>query len=465
MSEHVSPLDATFLELEDADESAHMHVGGLLTFEGRAPDIQEVRDGLGARLAGLRRYGQRLSDPHPGRLTWPEWVDDDAFDIANHVTRAALPAPGGHAELMEWLAAWWSVRLDRRRPLWEMAVIEGMADGQWGLATKTHHCMVDGASSMEVAAVMLDATPVAAAAPSSPGVQTDPARDGGHGFLVGFPRRAWGAARAGADLAVHPGKLRDAAARARSLADLIVRDEIIPAPSTSLNVPIGTARRYEVVRVPLDDLKHIKRALGGTVNDVVLAAASGGLRRMLLERGEEPPRQGLRAMVPVNVRDAGEHLALGNRVSSLFVHLPVCDESTMMRYAHAVEEAEQLKSSDQAAGGSALVEIAGHAPPVLHSMVARSLFASRLFNVTITNVPGPQQQLYSFGSPLLEILGLVPLAASHCVGMAVLSYDGQVTFGLIADHDTVPDLAVLRQGIEAELDELRALAAAEAVRR
>ena len=456
MSEHVSPLDATFLELEDADESAHMHIGGLLTFEGDAPDVELVRETLAARLGSLPRYRQRLSAPHPGVLSWPSWVEDSSFDMANHVTRAALPAPGGHAELMEWLAAWWSQRLDRRRPLWEMVVLEGMEGDSFGLVTKTHHCMVDGVGSMDVAAVMLDTSDT----PGDPPPVEPPEPEGGddHGLIAGIAGRAIGAARAGADLAVHPNKLRDALAKARSLADLIVRDELIAAPQTSLNVPIGTMRRYDVVRVPLDDLKLIKSSLGGTVNDVVLAAASGGLRRMLVERGDDPPEQGMRAMVPVNVRAAGEHLALGNRVSSLFVHLPVHHESPVTRYAHTLEEAESLKSGGQAVGGTALVDLAGHAPPVLHSLVAQSLFASRLFNVTITNVPGPQLTLYGFGHRMLEITGLVPLAASHCVGMAVLSYDGNVTFGLIADHDTVPDLDVLRAGIEAELDALRDLA-------
>jgi len=458
MTEHLTALDATFLELEEADPSAHMHVGGLLTFSGSAPGVEQLCEHLTARLGGLPRYGQRLSEPYTGGLSWPSWVDDPAFDMANHVTRAALPAPGGHEELMEWLAAWWSQRLDRHRPLWEMAILEGMDGGCWGLATKTHHCMVDGVSSMDVGAVMLDTSPHATRKRRP--VVAPPAADGedGHGFLYGVPRRAVGAARAGAGLALHPDRLRDAVSRARSVAEVLVRDEVLPAPRTSLNVPIGTLRRYDVARVPLADLKAIKASLGGTVNDVVLAAASGGLRQMLLARGEEPPAQGLRAMVPVNIRDAGEHLALGNRVSSLFVHLPVQDADPLMRYAHTVEDAERLKAGPEAEGSSTLVGLVGHAPPVLHSLAARGLFASRLFNVTVTNVPGPQQTLYAFGDPMIEMVGLVPLAAEHCVGMAVLSYDGQVTFGLIADHGTVPDLEVLREGIEAELDELRRLA-------
>lgn len=458
MADHLTALDATFLELEEADESAHMHVGGLLTFGGAAPDLVSVRDHLSARLGALPRYGQRLSEPRTGGLTWPAWVDDERFDIANHVTRAALPAPGGHEQLMDWLAAWWSQRLDRRRPLWEMVVLEGLDNARWGLVTKTHHCMVDGRSAMDVGAVLLDRS--SEPAPDQPiGRAAVPAAAAEeHDLLYGIPRRALGAARAGAGLAMHPGKLRDGLSRARSVLELILRDEVVPAPRTSLNVPIGTMRRFDVVSVPLADLKAIKSSLGGTVNDVALSAATAGLRRLLQDRGEELPGGGLRAMVPVDVRAAGEHLALGNRVSSLFVHLPVQDDDPMMRYAHTVEEAESLKASDQAIGGSTLVDLAGHAPPVLHSLAAQGLFASRLFNVTITNVPGPQQTLYAFGSPLLDMVGLVPLAAEHCVGICILSYDGQVTFGLVADHDTVKDLDVLRDTIEDELQELLQIA-------
>jgi WS/DGAT/MGAT family acyltransferase len=460
MNDHLSALDATFLELEEADESAHMHVGGLLSFSGSAPDIESVREHLRARLGGLPRYSQRLSEPHTGGLAWPAWVADPGFDIASHVTRAALPAPGGDGELMEWLAAWWSQRLDRRRPLWEMVVLEGMAGGRWGLVTKTHHCMVDGASAMEVASLILDVTETPAnGAVAVPTAMEADEPDSGSGLLTVVPRRALAATRAGADLALHPDKLRGALTRARSVLELIVRDEVVAAPQTTLNVPIGTLRRFDVVRIPLGDLKAIKNALGGTVNDVALAATAGGLRRLLLERGEDPPGRGMRAMVPVNVRGAAEHLALGNRVSSLFVHLPVGADSAEARYAATVAEAEGLKAGDQAEAGAALVDLTAHAPPVLHSFAAQSLFASRLFNVTITNVPGPQQPLYAFGCLLQEIVGLVPLAAAHCVGVAVLSYNGSVTFGIVADRDTVPDLCVLRDGIADELDELRRLGA------
>ena len=269
-------------------------------------------------------------------------------------------------------------------------------------------------------------------------------------------------ARAGAGLiagtlgaARHPERAGEVLKRSRALADVIVQDELAAAPRTSLNVPIGGKRRLAVAWVPLDQLKEIKRSMGGTVNDVVLAIAAGGLRRLLIERGEPLPAQGLRAMVPVNVRAAGEELALGNRISSLFVHLPVAVEDPVERYARQMEEAESLKSGTQALGSSTLLDLTKHAPPVIHSFLARSLFATRLFNLTITNVPGPQMTLYGLGSKMTDIWPLVPLAADHAAGLAVLSYDGRVFFGLNADRDAMPDLDVLTKGIEESFAELR----------
>jgi WS/DGAT/MGAT family acyltransferase len=358
---------------------------------------------------------------------------------------------------MDWLGDYWSHRLDRRHPLWDAVLVEGLEHGRWALVTKTHHCMVDGVGSIDVGHVLLDPSPEQREV--SPRSSPDQAGgDGGGSALYGVPAALIGAARAGANLALHPTKLADMAGRARALAELLVRDEVMPAPDTSLNVPIGTTRRFDVVRVPLADLKLIKARLGGTVNDVALAATAGGLRRLLLARGEEPPRRGLRAMVPVNVRQAGDQLALGNRITSLFVELPVADESPLIRYAHAVDAAERLKAGSQGAGAETLLSLTGHAPPIVHVLLAQTLFASRLFNVTVTNVPGPQLPLYGLGSRLVEVAGLVPLAAQHAVGVAILSYDGGVTFGLIADRDAVPDLDVLRDGIEDSLDELLRLA-------
>jgi WS/DGAT/MGAT family acyltransferase len=325
------------------------------------------------------------------------------------------------------------------------------------LCTKTHHALVDGVGSIDVAHLLLDADRGGAGAPPARPAAAPAEHHRLPGWIRGAESALTGGVRAGVDVALHPRKLADALTRSVAMAELIARDEVVAAPATSLNVPLGSSRRYEVATADLGDLKAIKNRLGGTVNDVVLAVVTGGLRALLAQRGETPPQQGLRAMVPVNVRDAASHLELGNEISSLFVHLPVAEDDPFLRYRETAAEAEGLKAGTQAKGSSTLVSLAGLAPPVLHSVLARSLFASRLFNVTVTNVPGPTQPLYAFGARLEEVYPLVPLAAEHAVGIAVVSYAGRVTFGLNADRRAVPDLEVLRQGIDSTLAELTAM--------
>jgi WS/DGAT/MGAT family acyltransferase len=257
------------------------------------------------------------------------------------------------------------------------------------------------------------------------------------------------------DLALHPGRIRDLLGQVSGLAKFIVRDEVIPAPHTSLNVPIGGNRRMTFVTAPLADLKAIKSRLGGSVNDVVLAIAAGGLRHLLETRGEQLPERGMRVMVPVNVRRATEMMALGNRVSSLFVELPVAESDALGRYRATVEATEALKHSGLAGGAEALMDVAGAVPPVLHAALARLAFTPRLFNVTITNVPGPQTTLYALGAPMRRVIPLVPIFANHAVGFAVVSYDGEVVFSLNGDHTAMADLDVLGKGLERSLDELR----------
>jgi WS/DGAT/MGAT family acyltransferase len=486
MSERLTALDATFLELEQADESAHMHIGAIMVFDprpdGGSPSRDEVCRHLASRLGQLPRYAQRLSRPHTGGLSWPEWEDDPDFDLGRHITRAALPAPGGDRELSEWASGFFAQRLDRHRPLWEMVLLEGLAEGRWALATKTHHCMVDGVGSVDVGHVLLDATPCAAPRTSPPvSVRRQPDRTdrqdlpstpAAHPSAVGSlvsHARAWAgllpldslvhAAEKGAHGVLHP---REAIESARSAVALIVQEELRAAPDTSLNRPIGTRRRFDVVSVPLADLKQIKDSLGGTVNDAVLAATASALRALLESRGEPLPAGGLRAMVPMNLRAAGEHLALGNRVSSLYVELPMTQADPVRRYHETTARSESLKSSgQQAQGTTAVIELAGLAPPVIHATLAQALYGTRLFNITITNVPGPQQTLYAFAAPMLEVYPLVPLAAEHSIGVAAASYDGNVFIGVVADRDTVPDFEVFLGALEASVEELVAVSRAE----
>jgi diacylglycerol O-acyltransferase / wax synthase len=445
-TEPLSPLDATFLELEEADVTAHMHIGGVLVFDplpgGGTPTLARVRRHLERRLDELPRYRQRLSSRTTGGLHWPSWVPDERFDIAAHVTRAALPKPGGERELLAWAADFWSHRLDRGRPLWRVVLLQGLAGGRWALVTKTHHCLVDGVGSVDAGSVLLDAEPQPPrrrpAPPSPPVVEAH--KPGAIRRLASLPRAA-----------------------ARALVELLVRDELVAAPKTSLNVPLSEHRRIAVTEVSLEELKAIKRALGGTVNDVILALVTAALRDLLIARGETPPAAGLRAMVPVNIRDAADHLELGNRITSLFVHLPVSVAEPRPRYLRVRAETTRLKAAHQAAGGRLLVDLAGLAPPVLHSVLAQALFATRLFNVTVTNVPASPTTVYAFGAPLRRVIPLVPLAAEHAVGIAALSYDDSVCFCVHADRDAVPDVDRIAAGIAAELEALGAVAEHAAV--
>ncbi|HKH41582.1 MAG TPA: wax ester/triacylglycerol synthase family O-acyltransferase [Solirubrobacterales bacterium] len=486
MADRLTALDATFLELEEADQGAHMHIGGVMIFDpredGAAPPLDVVCRHLRPRLGSLPRYCQRLSEPHTGGLRWPEWRDQPSFDLAAHVSRVRLPDPGGDDEVIEWASEFYSQRLDRTRPLWEIALIEGLADDRWALATKTHHCMVDGVGSVDVAYVILDQEPggsdgegpVDADRPTDGLPENEPergqgltgtgwelARRGGETVrrsVSSAARLALRPARAALDTARSPHRAREAMHAARALVEVVVRDELIAAPRTCLNVPIGGKRRLGVARISLAEIKEIKNALGGTVNDVVLALTAGAMRKLLLSRGEEPPAQGLRAMVPVNVRTAGEHLALGNKISSLFVALPVAEEDPLERYRAQVAEAESLKSGSGALGAATMIDVSSLAPPILHSSLARSMYATRLFNLTITNVPGPQQPLYAFGSRMREVWPIVPLAAEHAIALAVLSYDGELFFTFNADRDAVPDLDEALNGIRESLADLHALA-------
>ena len=261
-------------------------------------------------------------------------------------------------------------------------------------------------------------------------------------------------ARAGLSAATHP---RTVLARTRAVVEMLIKDELV-APATSLNQPIGGTRRYAAVRVPLEELRAIKSVLGGTINDVVLALSAGGVRRLLLSRGETLPVGGLRGQIPVNIRSASEQLALGNRLVSLFVHLPVAESDPLRRYQLVLGEAEHRKHGTQALGAKTLIDITSLAPPALHAVLARSLFDVRLFNLTITNVPASPKSLYAFGARLREFLPLVPLLARHAVGIAAVSYAGEMVFGINADRATVPDLGVLADGIRESFAELEALA-------
>ena len=486
IEERLTPLDATFLELEQAAEGAMMHIGGALVFDapadgGPAPSVEQLIALLEERFEALPRFRCRLSEDHVHGLRRPAWIEDPTFDLHAHVRHATLPTPGGEDEMHEWLADFWSHRLDRARPLWEMTLVDGLRDGRWMLATKTHHAMVDGVGSIDVGHVLLDTeltdAPRGTGASAPNGAPPAPETDGLPGWLppvidaahaaagagrvvVGAAQAAVGTAQAAVDAALHPRRLLRAGQAAAAMSEVLWKDEILAARPSTLNVPIGTSRRFTSVGFELTGIKAIKAGLGGTINDVVLALTTGALRRLLSERGEELERP-LRAMVPVNLRSP-ENGSLGNQVTSLFVELPIGEADRHARYDATRAAATELKSGSAALGGSTIVLVAGVAPPLLHESIARMLFAPRLFNLTITNVPGPQITLYALGSRMRSIVPLVPLFADHTIGLAIVSYDGNLVFGINADHAAAPDLDVFADALREEHAALSALAAPSA---
>ena len=454
--DRLNALDAVFVDAEDADPHTSMAIASIAVFEGPAPSHEEFLAHIAGRLARVPRYRQKLRTV-PFRLGRPVWVDDHDFDLRYHVRRTALPAPGGDQQLADLMARVMSQRLDRDHPLWEYWVAEGLADGHWALISKVHHCFVDGVSGTDLYRVIFDLSPEGSppavderpmrAEPSPVELAVQAALD-----TVVLPAREALALRGA--LADPQGAIRQAADMARAFAKLI--PALWPATGSSLSGPIGRQRRYTWSRASLDDVKTIKQALGGTVNDVVLAAISGGFRALLLARGEEPGPHMVRSLVPVSVRAPGEENLYDNRVSALLADLPVHIADPVERLTAVQAELGALKTSNEAMLGAALTSLGRYTPFPYASWLVRSGFElpQRDIVTVTTNVPGPQQPLYGMGRRIVEIIPYVPIATTLRTGVSIFSYCGQVTFGITGDFDANPDLDVLARGIEEGLAEL-----------
>ncbi|QJY47587.1 WS/DGAT/MGAT family O-acyltransferase [Pseudonocardia broussonetiae] len=455
MVERLSPLDASFLFMEDV--TTHMHVGGLMTFEpGTDVDLQGFVRLIGERLAAVPRYRQKVREV-PARLGLPVWVDDPDFDLEYHVRRSALPAPGTDAQLRELVGRLQGRPLDRDRPLWEIYLVEGLEDGGFAIITKTHHAMVDGLSSIDIGAVLLDLTPEPR--PSEPDGWAPASEPSSVSLAVGAvldqlrrPQHALGTARrAVADVQTAAGAVAQTAG-----AVLAAVSTTKVARTHPLNAAIGRQRRYGTSAGALDDYKAVRKAHGGTVNDVVLTVVAGGLRRWLATRGEDVrPGGGVRAMVPVSVRPPGAQL--GNQISALFVDLPVGEADPVARLERITAAMLAHKRSGQAVAAGALVGLVGLTPPTLHSLGARlsNSMSARVFNVIVTNVPGPQFPLYAMGARMRDMYPVVPLAKGQTVSIGITSYDGGVFYGLNADRDAMPDVDVLAASMGESLEELK----------
>jgi diacylglycerol O-acyltransferase / wax synthase len=447
MRSHLSPLDAVFLELEQADEAAHMHIGWAMIFDpppgGARPSLERLRSQVRERISERSILRRRLSSPRIDSLSLPIWLPDPDFDIGQLLRHATLPQPGGEAELTDWVGEYFAQRLDRSRPLWETTLLEGLADGRWALVSKIHHCLIDGLSGAKVAAALLDAEPEPDEGTTTlSGLVNSLGEDSQRTVLARLRGVVGEAISGGVDAALHPQRVLSIVSESREMAERLARQELAPAPATSLNGRVGTGRRLAALDVPLEDVRQIKRELGGTFNDVLLAATAGGLRRLFEHRGEDVDR--VRAMVPVDMRLASESLTGGRGHPSLFVDLALSEPDPLARYRTISAAARGRKSADLLTGSGAGSAVPA---PLVQTAIARLSFTPGLFNVTVTNVPAFPATLYSLGAPLRHAVPLIPIFSGQAVGVAVVSYDGRLYFGLNADREAVPDLELMRDGI------------------
>jgi diacylglycerol O-acyltransferase / wax synthase len=454
--DRLNPLDAQFVDAEDQDRQASFAISSIAIFEGPPPEYEEFLTALSGRLPLVPRYRQRLRTV-PFRLGRPVWVDAADFDVRYHVRETALPPPGGDEQLKALIGRVMSQRLDRDYPLWEYWLVKGLADGRWGLISKVHHCLVDGVSGTDLYRVLFDLSPEPSpAVPDLPPAEPEPSGlqliAGAAAELALLPVRE---AQALATALSQPGDaLAQATATARGLANLA--RSMLPVTGSSLSGPIGRQRRYTWTRASLEDVKKIKHELGGTVNDVVLAAISNGFRSLLLARGEEPQPHMVRSLVPVSVRAPGEENIYENRVSVLLAELPVDIADPAERLAAVQERMSALKDSKEALAGEALVALGRYSPYLPAAIGVRLAYRlpQREIVTVTTNVPGPQFPLYALGRRLLEIVPYVPIATSLRTGVSIFSYCGNLTFGLTGDYASTPDLEVLADGITEGLREL-----------
>lgn len=452
-------MDAGFLHQED--DAALMHIGGIAVCEGPPPELADVLDSVRLRIHLVPRYRQRLHYP-PREAGRPYWIDDETFDIEDHIRHTALPSPGSDEDLHALAARIFSQRLDRGRPLWELWVVEGLEGDRWALISKTHHSVIDGVSGVDLATVLCNITPDLPAPPAdlppwnpSPEPRTvDLLNRSVQSTAREVLDVASGALRAVAQPAP---AARRVAAVARGIGSLAWA-AMAPAPSSPLNHLAGPHRRYRGVQTQLDELRLIKNAFGGSINDVVVTVVTGALRKWLLSRGVRTEGLELRALVPVSVRGDSQRGEFGNKLAVMQGPLPVYVDDPLDRYLIVRQAMDDLKRSGQALGAEVLAGVQNLAPPTLLAQASRLQFSTHFFNLLVTNVPGPQLPLYMVGRQLLDIYPLAFLPKGHGLAVAVFSYNGHLDFGLLADFDTIPDLDVIADGLTESLQQLVVLA-------
>jgi diacylglycerol O-acyltransferase / wax synthase len=465
--DRLTAIDASFLHQETA--TSHMHVGAVITFDGPPPELGVVTELLRERLHLVPRYRQKLAFP-PAGTGRPLWVDDPDFNLEYHVRQTALPDPGSEEQLFNLASRVFSQQLDRSKPLWELWAVEGLrgtageAGGprRFALISKTHHALIDGIAGVDLATVLFDIEPVPKPVENS-GVPWTPSREPAAVELLATGARDM--LRTGLDVAgravgalTHPDRTLAAAVEAAEGVGEVVWAGLNPAPSTPLNVEIGPHRRLVGARCRLEDFRLVKSTFGTTVNDVVLAAVTGALRDWLRSRGLRTEGLELRALVPVSIRGDDERGQLGNRIAAMRGPLPVYIDDPLARLRAVKESMDGLKESKQAVGAEVLSGVERFAPPTILAQASRLNFSTRLFNLIVTNVPGPQFPLYAYGRELQEIFPVAFLPKNHALAVAIMSYNGAVNFGLLGDLDALPDIAHIGELIAGHVDELVSLA-------
>ena len=446
--DRLSGLDASFLSLERS--GAHMHVGSVLVFEGDTPPYDELVTMLEQRLHLVPRYRQKLAWP-PLSQSRPVWIDDPHFNARYHVRHTALPAPAGEDELKVLAGRVFAQALDRSKPLWEMWMVDRVGDDAFAVISKTHHALVDGVSGVDISTVLFDLEPDPPepdpAPPWSP--RPEPSSASLVADVVGERASApLDAFRGFYESVRHPERAVASSGKAFGGLASMAAAGLGGAPPSPLNVRIGPHRRFTWVDADLVQFKAIKGALGGTVNDVVLAAVTGALRAFVIRRGRDPEGMELKAMVPVSVRADEEHGALGNRVAAMYAPLPVYAADPVERFRIVHEAMGGLKESGQAVGAEVLTRLAGFAAPTVLDQAARLQTRQRFFNLVVTNVPGPQFPLYLHGRRLRAFYPQVPLTLNTALGIAIMSYDGRLGFGLLGDYDALPELDDVAEDLE-----------------
>jgi diacylglycerol O-acyltransferase len=436
VSDRLTGLDASFLHMERA--GAHMHVASTILFEGSPPSHAEFRDHIESRLHLVPRFRQKLRSVPFGQGR-PVWVDDPHLNLDYHVRQTALPAPGSEEQLRNLAARIFSQQLDRSKPLWELWLVEGLDGDRFAIVGKSHHALVDGISGVDITTVLFDVEREPENPPVRPPRWAPRPEPTDFGLLRDALRE-----RATSPQEIVRGVRAALRGPRRVLQGVGATGKMIEAgmaaPRTPFNVEIGPHRRLAFVRADLDDFKRVKNEHGGTVNDVVLSVVTGALGNYLRARGHDTDGLELRALVPVSVRAEEERGALGNRLSAMMAPLPVWCEDPVERLHLVTEIMGDLKGSGQAVGAEILTKLTDFAPTTIASQAARLQPAQRFFNLVVTNVPGPQFPLYVLGRKMDAIFPMVPLARRQALCVGIMSYNGQVDFGLVGDYDAMADL-------------------------